>query len=146
MEQRLAKAVATARHKSNRKNNVKNSRVGNQSDYQTDLEGIGGEIAFCKTQNVYPDLSIEPRRSEDDNGDAIVNGLRFDVKTTKHSSGHLLVVPWKKDSADVYALMVGEFPSYRFAGTMPAEELCQENRLKDFGYGPSYAASQEELH
>ena len=56
-EQEICKIIAKLRYKNNRDNNVKNSKVGDQSDELTDLEGIGGEMAFCKMVNSYPDFS-----------------------------------------------------------------------------------------
>lgn len=141
-EQRMAHWLAKQRHAMNRQSGTQNQRVGPQSDEETDLEGIGAEIAFCRMMNVYPDLSLDGRP----NHDAVFFGSTVDVKATKYRNGHLLAVRGKVDKpAEIYALMVGEFPSYRFAGLMPSCSFLLPERIADFGYGQSYAASQSDL-
>lgn len=145
-EQALCRYLAKLRHNNARNKNVKNNKIGNQSDEMTDLEGIGGEIAFCKLFNLYPDISIEVRNSKTDKGDAVLNGLVIDVKTTKYKTGRLLAAPWKEPSVDLYALMVGEIDKgYSFKGFMAYSELAKEERLLDLGHGKGYAAEQQEL-
>jgi hypothetical protein len=73
------------------------------------------------------------------------DGKTVDVKATPYDGGHLLAARWKKCNVQMYSLMVGKFPTYRHAGMMPAKELLREGRLKNFGYGESFAASQSEL-
>jgi hypothetical protein len=141
-EQKLAKYLAAQRHAANRSSGTKNSRIGPQSDEQTDLEGVGAEVAFCRMFNVYPDTQINERPAEDA---VLHDGNAVDVKATPHPNGHLLAARWKKCNVQMYSLMVGKFPTYRHAGMMPAKELLREGRLKNFGYGESFAASQSEL-
>jgi len=141
-EQKLAQYLATKRHQAARKTGVKNSRIGPQSDEQTDLEGIGAELAFCKIMNIYPDLQFGERPIEDA---VLPDGRTVDIKTTQYKQGRLLAVPWKKPNIDLFALMVGTFPKYRFAGMMTADELLRTERLTDLGHGEGYAATQAEL-
>lgn len=145
-EQRLAKYLAKKRFEHNRKSHTTNARIGPQSDEETDLEGIGAEIAYCKLMNVFPDTNIDERPANDC---ILKNGKTVDVKTTKYKNGHLIAVCKKakmEEQPDIYALMVGVFPKYRFAGMMDSKELLKEERLKDLGYGPTFAAKQQELH
>lgn len=115
-----------------------------QSDELTDLEGIGGELAFCKLVGAYPDLTLKPRHG---GLDTIWRGWRIDVKTTSVLTGHLLVSRQKAyGEVDRYVLMIGTFPTYRLAGYAESRELLIENNLRDFGYGLSYALSQDQLH
>ena len=143
-EQRLAKFLAKVRYDNNRKKMVANSKIGPQSDEVTDLEGIGGELAYCKIMNVYPDFQTDTAPECDC---ILSDGTRVDVKTTKYENGKLLAVPWKTAKViDVFALMVGEFPRYRYAGQMFSLDLLQEQRKKDLGYGFVYVANQDELY
>lgn len=147
-EQMVCKVLAKLRHQNNRKEAVKNSRIGGQSDEATDLEGIGSELAFSKLWNLYPDLSIFIRSSlkGEDEGDNILHtGQSVDVKATRYATGKLVAVPWKKMKVDLFALMVGVFPKYTFKGFMRSEELLQEKRLGTLGHGPTYIAYQNEL-
>ena len=141
-EQRLAKFVALGRTKAARGNHITDCKMGNQSNEQTDLEGIAAEIAFCKIHNVYPDLNINARPAADC---VLHDGTSVDVKATRYETGRLLAVRWKKTNVDMFALMVGEFPTYRYAGVMAAVELLRDERLRDFGHGLGYAADQSEL-
>jgi len=142
-EQKLAEHLANSRYNMNRSQGVCNKRIGPQGDWETDLEGVGAEIAFCKNFNVYPDLSLDGHPTED----AILKcGKRVDVKSTKYDNGHLIAVLGKRNKApDLYALVVGKFPRYRIAGFIEADELLKDERIMDFGYGPTYAIEQGEL-
>lgn len=146
-EQRLCKHIAKERYKVNRKKGVKNSKIGDQSDELTDLEGFAGELAFCKIFNVFPDLLVQVTDQNTDTGDCILSdGTVVDVKTTKYPNGKLLAARWKNcKEIDVYALMVGTFPTYKFMGFMSKDELLQEKRLRDLGHGKGYVAYQNEL-
>lgn len=142
LEQALARDIAANRHRNSREAGLKDVRRGAMSAESADLEGAGAELAFCKLANVYPDLDGQPR-PEDCH---LADGRKVDVKATKHEHGHLIAVRWKKPGAvNVYALVVGQFPKYRCAGFMPSDDLLRETRLKDFGAGEAFAASQDEL-
>ena len=108
------------------------------------LEGYGAEIAFASKFNLFPDFTYNPRKG----GSDVVtrDGKTVDVKQTKIENGHLLVNPEKaREPSDLYVLMVGEFPAYRYAGYATKEQLFRPESLKDFGYGPSYAIEQKDL-
>jgi len=145
VECKMAEYVCKQRHQGNRDAGVEDKKIGPQSAYQTDLEGFSAEIAFCKMMNVYPDLSLGPRKY---GVDAVSgSGWRIDVKSTTWPNGRLVVAPWKKDDEEVqmYALMVGRFPNYRFAGFHEAEVVTKEENLTDLGCGPTYAMEQQDL-
>ena len=142
-EQKLAIFLAKARHQNARKKMVVNHRMGPQSDETTDLEGIAGEIAYCKLMNLYPDLQTEFIPGYDC---LLPDGTRVDVKTTKYPNGKLISATWKDiGDIDAFALMVGEMPKYRYAGIMKASELLQEKRKQNLGHGIVYVATQDEL-
>jgi hypothetical protein len=142
-EQKLAQYLARARYAANRKKNVENAKVGPQSDELTDLEGVAAEIAFCKHMNVFPDTQTEVHERADAYTVAM-GGV--DVKATKFRNGRLLARTTKKGKeADAYALMVGEFPTYRFVGWVTAEELLADENVTDLGHGPTYALPQHRL-
>jgi hypothetical protein len=116
-EQKLARFVAKQRYESARKQGVHDGKMGPQSNEDTDLEGIGAEIAYCKVNNVYPDLDVSDRKVFPVEDAVTRQGATVDVKSTKYQNGHLLAVMGKVDKkCDVYALVIGTFPSYRIAG------------------------------
>ena len=142
-EQKLARYLAQKRYQNARSKGIENKRIGDQSDAETDLNGIGAEIAFCKLMNVYPDLQTE---HIPDNDALLRNGMTVDVKATKYRNGHLIAAPWKStEAADIYALMVGTFPNYRFAGWASGSHLLQSDNKKDLGHGEGYALTQDQL-
>jgi hypothetical protein len=143
-EQKLAQYLAKKRYLSQRANGVANMKMGPQSNEETDLEGISGEIAFCKLFNCYPDLTGEPGPYDTWMKDA----GSVDVKTTHYERGRLLAVKHKDETPlpDIYALMIGKFPEYRFAGWAWAFDLIDPDRLTDLGHGPTYCLEQNELN
>jgi len=145
-EQRLAKFLAKSRYETNRANNVKDLKIGSDSNEYVDLEGMAAEIAYCKLMNIYVDMDTNP--SEMPAFDCISRlGVRVDVKSTKYRNGHLIATLKKvKNPPDKYVLVVGEFPSYSVVGEVWAEDLLDEGNLKDFGYGNCYAVTQSELN
>mgnify|MGYP001587368885 FL=1 len=148
IEQDFCKILAKARFENNRDSSIKNSKIGPQSNADTDLEGIAAEIAFCKLFNIYPDFSIFIRSSTKDTDKydvVLANGKTVDIKTTKYKTGKLLAVSWKKASSDYTVLMVGQFPNYEFKGAIETKELLKKERLGNLGYGETYIATQNEL-
>ena len=143
-EQKLAIYLARGRFQNARKLGKPNMKMGDQSNEQTDIEGVGAEIAYCKMMNVYPDTEIAENLPSED---AVLPDGRFvDVKVTKYSSGRLLVTLKKKvGDVDLYVLITGEFPKYRIVGQMDSAEIIKESRIGDLGHGPGYMATQDEL-
>ena len=152
-EQLLCKLIASERYKTARSAGVKNSRVGEQSDEETDLEGVAAELAFAKFYSQYPtgvfDIGARSsKKGEDKTGDITINGLIIDVKATTYSTGRLIAAEWKDHShIDYYGLVVGSFPEYEVKGVMSTEELIQPERLKCLPRGRNkvYQATQSEL-
>jgi hypothetical protein len=144
-EQVLAKYLAQARYDNARSKGKPNLKMGNQSNWDTDLEGIGGEIAGCKYFGVYPDTEIN--LTSFPKFDLITKkGNKIDVKTTKYKNGKLLATKKKKrGECDAYVLVVGEFPNYELVGWATDEELLNPENIIDLGYGEGYALTQEQL-
>jgi hypothetical protein len=141
----VAQVLATMRYNVARMAGVTNARIGSQDDYQTDLEGMAAEIAFCKAFNYFPDLTVGPRKGGwDAKGRA---GETIDIKVTKYNSGKLLATLKKKpEDAQYYVLLVGECPTYRLAGYATAEELLKPENITDLGHGKGYALTQDKLN
>tara|TARA_R110000868_G_scaffold91428_1_gene253513 strand:+ start:53 stop:547 length:495 start_codon:yes stop_codon:yes gene_type:complete len=144
-EQKLAKHLAVSRNKNARSKGKPNTKMGNQSDEETDLEGIAGELVVCKALNLYPDTEIDlvdlPKFDL-----LTAKGNTVDVKTTKYLSGRMLATMKKRvEDCNIYVLVVGTFPSYRIAGWCKAEELLKKENIINLGHGEGYALSQEQL-
>ena len=111
---------------------------------ETDREGFGGEIAYCKLVNLYPDL--DTNLSTPDYDCMSCNGEKIDVKTTKYRNGHLIATTNKiKHPPDIYVLVIGTFPEYCIIGEISASFLLRPENIKDFGMGDTYAVTQSEL-
>ena len=142
-ETRICAWLAKQRHAANRQAAVADAQVGPQSSEMTDLEGIGGEFAFCKLFNLYPDMTIGARAG---GADAHIGTLSVDVKTTKYPTGRLLATLNKSEATcDIYALVVGQMPNYCIRGWAYGRDLTNECNLTDLGYGKVYAMMQHEL-
>ena len=145
-EQRICRFIAWSRDKSNKDHDVTDQKIGDQSSEDTGLTGFSGEFAHCKLANLFPDFTVYPRGYKTDTGDAILLSKSVDVKTTRYVSGQLRVLT-TKNKFDLFALMTGDFPQYRFMGYMVGDELFQSERI----VGPNkhkkynYVAEQYEL-
>lgn len=142
-EYKLAQYISKKRQDKNRKE-IPDKRISGASSMEIELEGVLGELAFCKINNIYPNTDVLTI----DIWDAVLpNGATVDVKTTKYKSGRLLAARWKKEKElpDYYALMIGTYPEYELIGYMACTELLTDEHLKDLGRGLGYVAEQHEL-
>lgn len=143
-EQVIVQEIALARHLTNIDRGTKSYKMGNGDDLQINLQGTGGEFAFCKIKNIYPDMSIEQPMAFD----CAINNIGFiDVKTTNKPHGMLLIGKWKENylKPAYYVLMVGEMPTYEFKGFFPGSEVFKPENIVNFGYGDTYGISQDRL-
>lgn len=142
-EQQIVREIALTRHKNNIDRKSRSYKMGVGDDLLINLEGTGGEFAFCKLKNIYPDMTVDHPIPFD----CYINGHGYiDVKTTKKPNGMLLVGIWKSRSIpDYYALMVGEFPTFEFKGFIKGEEVFKPENLVDLGHGDTYGITQDRL-
>lgn len=148
-ELKLADRIARERHESNRDSNVPDQKIGPQSDYDTDYNGIIGELAVGKLLNVYPDFAIEPSSG---GTDLTLQGVTIDVKTTEYTDGKLLAPIWKqhKDHADVFVMVTvdwsdGDMQEIAVPGATEAETLFSDENVINLGHGPTFGMEQGEL-
>jgi len=141
-EQLIARFVAKQRSGNNRNAGTVNMRKSEMSDFEIDLQGFGGELAFCRLANVFPDLTVHNRSASkgEDQGDCILNGQRIDVKTSKKAEAALWVPVRKIGTADAYALMTGKFPTFRLVGMADVETVKNEKVWND-----SHVVNQDKL-
>ncbi len=142
VEQRLVKHIANLRIENDRKVGAVPT-VYNADPMENEINYIGAELAYCKLFNCYPDLGID----EFIPFDAIRrNGETVDIKHTKLNNGRLLVkVKDREYTPAKYALMIGTFPEYYYAGDITSDELLRdENIIRNIQH-PAYAATQSRL-
>lgn len=141
-EVKLAKFLGQARYQVNRAAKVTNRKMAPE-DQDIETDAVGAEIALAKALNVYPDLTLTPRRG---GSDLTLNGLTIDVKQTAYEDGRLLIEKQKKDDPSaVYVLMTGKLPNFTCRGFYFAGDVFQDKWLKDLGRGEGYVIPQEAL-
>jgi len=122
--------------------NRKDQQIGNQPSWQTDEDGLGGEIAASRLLNVYPNLVLKP----DAGWDILYQGMKIDVKTTRYINGRLLAKLNSRDEeVDAYLLVTGTFPEYNVVGYASRDSLLSPENIIDLGHGKGYGLSQEQL-
>mgnify|MGYP006320590937 CR=1 FL=1 len=148
-EQKIAHRIARARFRNARDNGVPNGKMGSQSNFQTDLYGMGAEIAFCQIFGTKVDLKVKLHSAKlgTDPYDTEFELLKLpvDVKHTDWTTGSLLAVPEKQPGDYLFALINGCFPDFRFKGFAWANQLLIESNKKNLGHGESYVMRQHEL-
>lgn len=143
IEQALVKHLAKKRIEHDRSVGAMATIYHGAQALENEVDSLGAEFAYCKVMNVYPDTDPGHFSPFDAR---LRDGRAVDVKSTRRHNGRLLVKA--KDRADVpdlYALMVGTFPSYRLAGHITAAELLREERVDRSLPHPAYAATQMQL-
>lgn len=141
-EQKIATYLAKTKFKTSRERGITNNKKGPQSNYETDLEGVGSEMAAAKILNLWPDLQIESINDHD----LTLGNITIDVKATKYKNGKLIVGIHKKQKpCDYYMLMIGSFPEYTCAGFCKKEDILNNNTITDLGWGPLHALQQSSL-
>lgn len=139
-------ALAKGRYETNRKNGVEIATVGPQSDKATEIQGLAGEFAFCRLAGIEPDRTLHSRSAKTDPGDATINGITIDVKTSKHKNARMIAaISKKKCRVDAFVLMIGKFPKYTYKGAIEKHVFIQGKNIKNIGYGPTYVLDQHML-
>ena len=116
---------------------------GKTEDQQwVERQGIGSEMICAKLLNVYPDLTVRTGGVMPKEDFYTPRGCSVDVKCTHYADGRLLAQRFKiKNPCD----LIGEFPTFRFAGACTKEELFLSENLINLGRGESYALNQRGL-
>lgn len=142
-EQKIVKFLVKYKQQQCNLKGMTHTIVGKQSDEETQLEGMGAEIAAAKILNVWPDLD----HSDAEIHDFYVNRWTVDVKATKYPYGKLILPIHKstEKACDYYVLMTGTFPKYRFAGAASKKELINKKNISSLGYNKIYMLEQHEL-
>ena len=149
LDQRLIEDMSAAICKQDRSyfvNNYKRDKTSNL--YQMNLNGFGGELAFCRLCGVEFDSSTNQKENHFNKEDAILkDGTTVDVKNTVYPNGKLLVRTGKeRKRVDIYALVIGTFPVFKFSGWASYENIIRQELIRDLGGGDSYCLPQNSLN
>jgi len=116
--------------------------------YRKSINCFGAELAFCRLCEVEFDASTDQKENHFNNADATLkNGLTVDVKNTNYTNGKLLVRKGKESKfVNIYALMIGTFPLFKFSGWASYEAIIQQKTIKNLGWGDGYCLTQNNLN
>lgn len=146
-ERRLATFVAKSRIAVNRRLGIVRPLESRAEDEAVQINAVGGEIAFCRMFNLYPEsiAVVEPPYPDADCFSHALEGI--DVKTTDHINPEYVYVhrSASRKHVDIYAFMKGRFPDYDLVGIIRAEEAIVDENLCDVGHGPCYRIRTSDL-
>ena len=116
--------------------------------YKMNLNGFGAELAFCRLCDVEFDSSTIQEENHFNKADATLkDGTTVDVKNTTYPNGKLLVRMGKESKCvDIYVLMIGTFPIFKFSGWSGYKDIIQQKLIQDLGRGAAYCLSQNSLN
>lgn len=143
-ESAIALTLAVMRNTTARQNNVADKQMGKQNPIEIDRDGILAEMAFGKQFNLYPDLSVYPRKG---GADLITHkGMKIDVKATRYKSGRLLIhIDKPVEEVDIYVLGIVDGDDVDLVGYIKSAEAIQPQNLNDLGHGSGYVIKQSDL-
>jgi len=152
-EIQFAHLIADNRYASNRKAGVfDNKEDKKRTSIEIDRDGVESELAFFKLIGKYPepifDISIKSKEKGTDDGDAFIDNMAIDIKSTRYKTGRLIQSGSQtKPSVDLYCLMIKEGEnSYVLKGFYPAKMLLrEENYGKHFPGRPCFMVEQTDL-
>lgn len=130
-EYRVCKVIGKQRHIENKRAGTINKKV--LADYTNDLalfeaNTLAAEMLVAKDLNVYPDFSFHPRKGGADLQSA---GYKIDVKWSIREVYNLCTSVLKDDkSADIYILVLGEYPHMVIAGWCWSSEFINPVNLR----------------
>ena len=139
----ICQMVGRMRCMSNKAHGVKEGKRSNDKCEKINVEGFMAEYAFCKHFNLFPDFEIKPRSGS---YDALYNGYRYDIKSTRHKNGRLIATTKVNPDVDIYILAILDDTEVEFIGYAFKEELIRPQNIKNLGYGDTYVLERNKLH
>ena len=126
-----------------RNSGVKDAKIGDQDGAEADVLGVMAEYAFAKKFNTFPDLGLTPRSGS---ADGVLNGKRYDIKSTTYKTGRLLSTMKVNPDVDIYVLAVVDGNEVDLVGWAKKEELIKDENIVNLGHGKGYALTQDKLN
>lgn len=139
----ICEMIGRMRNIVNRNFKVKDTKVSKNSPNNIDVQGFLAEFAFCKHFNIFPDFDLRPRSGS---YDALYNGYRYDIKSTRHKNGRLIATTKVNPDVDIYILAIINDTEVDFIGYAFKEEFIKQENIKDLGYGDTYVLERDKLH
>ena len=95
--------LASMRYHANVVRNVKEHIMSKRDPIDIHVDGVISEYAFCKHYNVFLNCDTEPRSA---GFDALANGYRFDIKSTRNPLNPLWINQKINKIVDYYTLAI----------------------------------------
>lgn len=143
-EAAIAQVLAVMRNTTARQNGVTDKQMGKQDPIEIDRDGILAEMAFGKAFNLYPDLTVYPRKG---GADLIGRtGKKIDVKATRYKMGRLVIhIDKPVDEVDIYVLAIVSGDDVDLIGYIESSKAIRQENVRDLGHGDGYVIEQEQL-
>lgn len=139
--------ISSLRSICSRHSNTVDQKFSNKhSGADIDFDGLVGEYAFCKANNVFLDLTVGTRSGS---YDCMANGKRIDIKTTRLQDGSLIGKFNRNPDVDVFVLAIivphKTHWEVTFPGWIYADDLYVPSNIVDLESGQAYLVSQFNL-
>jgi hypothetical protein len=143
-EAAIAQVLAVMRNTTARQNGVTDKQMGKQDPIEIDRDGILAEMAFGKAFNLYPDLTVYPRKG---GADLIGRtGKKIDVKATRYKTGRLVIhIDKPVDEVDIYVLAIVDKDDVDLIGYIESVKAIRQENVRDLGHGEGYVIEQDDL-
>lgn len=143
-EAAIAQVLAVMRNTTARQNGVTDKQMGKQDPIEIDRDGILAEMAFGKAFNLYPDLTVYPRKG---GADLIGRtGKKIDVKATRYKMGRLVIhIDKPVDEVDIYVLAIVSGDDVDLIGYIESDKAIRQENVGNLGHGEGYVIEQEQL-
>lgn len=136
------KLIGMLRQHANITANIIDRKHDTRESIDISIDGVIGEYAFSKWQNVHMSLCTSPRSGS---FDFLVKTTRVDIKCTRFQSGHLVAGLRVNPDVDLYVLAILEKNKVLFPGWLRKEDLIKDENIKDLGRGRCYAVPSQNL-
>lgn len=140
--------ISSLRSICSRVSNTIDQKFSNKhSGVDIDFDGLVGEYAFCKANNVFLDLTIGTRSGS---YDCIAKGKRIDIKTTRLQDGSLIGKLNRNPDIDVFVLAIiipnKSYWDVLFPGWIYADDLYLPSNIVNLDSGQAYLVRQNYLN
>lgn len=122
---------------------LKNLKACKSPSNEVELDGIIGEYAFCKINNIFmAELVATPRAG---GADCVYNEKKIDIKSTRYIKGRLIGDPHRNNDIDIYVLCIINGYTVTFPGWLYSDELYDPSNKKTISGHEVYAVEQKDL-
>ena len=135
--------ISSMRSLVSRATGTKDRKISPERGVTIDLDGLIGEYAYCKANNLFMDIVPTPRSGSYDCVGR--SGKKLDIKTTRYENGRLLSTLKVNPDIDYYILAIINKNEITFPGYASKNQLIRKENIVNLGHGEGYALTQDKL-